>query len=170
MYIVASLELGAAPKPDARDVKEFMAKGAAKCFLSEIARFRKKMGEEKFATLTLAVVFLDVETESPAMWKTKEHPQGTPLLSDLVELPCDGRARRRSEGDARGVQCFARDRRKHEDNKTPITAHCSFVFLAQSDTKAALRTLSFDIYLQDLSPQKNTILTYPWKVEKVRYK
>jgi hypothetical protein len=171
MSVVAYLELGAEPQANAKDVKEFMTKCGAKLFVSEIAKFRKKMRAEKFGTLTLAVVFLDMQTESPGTWKTKEHPQGTRLLSILVRPPTDRAAAAPDmEADVRGVQCFARNSRKNDKVKRPVTAHCSFVFLAHNDTRAALKTLSFDIYLEELSPHEGTILTYPWKVENVQYK
>jgi hypothetical protein len=49
-------------------------------------------------------------------------------------------------------------------------AHCSFVFVALKDGKGVLKTLCFDIYLEDLKSDKGKFLGYPWKVKDVQYK
>jgi hypothetical protein len=163
-----------APWPGAKAkalmLKELMTKGSAKVFLSETARFAEKLTNEKFSTPVLEKIHLESESEKgPRSIATEKEGQTSSRQIFLSDLSLE-RKELTKEQRVRSVSYFESHKQRDPKDKVPLTVHCSFVFVTQKENKEFRKTLSFDVYLEDLKKEEGTTLGYPWKVKAVQYK
>jgi hypothetical protein len=146
-------------------IKELTTSGSLRLFLSESAKFAEKLKEEKFAKSLLAMIYFEIEDDDPHWQPLAGNGafQSIPMFwKNNAPNPTD---------EARGVLLMLNHkvRKAPDKDKVPVTAHCSFVFMAMKEGKGFAKTLSYDVYLEKVEQRKDSI-TYPWKVKNVEYK
>jgi hypothetical protein len=144
--------------------KEVMSKGSAKVFFCEAAKFREKLEKEGFTSLSLAVIHVDFDYVAQFAWR---RPYPGPY-SSILRSGDWSRGHRKIDLDGPAVLYFETDRSKQANENTPVIAHCSFVFMAQGERKASIKTLSFDLYLEQVRRQVGARFSYPWKLKNLQ--
>jgi hypothetical protein len=146
--------------------KELLTKGSAGVFLAERAKFAEKLGEEKFVNPALAMIYLEIEDDDPK-WQ--------PLIRNrwfqsMPSFANSGLPQTLEEANPVVLVLLSHKVRKAPDkDKIPVSAHCSFVFMAMKNGKGFMKAMSFDVYLEKVEQRKDSV-TYPWKVRNVEYK
>jgi hypothetical protein len=150
-------------KPLDRSLKDVLTKGAAKQFLSVTDKFAEKLKEEKYSRPVLATMYFEVEEDDLRSF-----------LGDTKHGEISSNTIFKRDGDKfdqnRTISSFYSLRKKDTKQTNPFMAHCSFVFVTVKEGKGALKTLSFDIYLEDLKSEKGKFLGYSWKIKDVQNK
>jgi len=151
---------------DAELTKELTSKGSISLFLSEKAKFVKRLKEENFSNPVLAMMYLEIQDDDPKWQFTAKNGQ----FESSAILPAENRAKG-TQAPARAVLLAVNHKVRDEKSAIPVVAHCSLVFLTTKEGRGFLKTLNFDLYLETLERRKDTRLgTYPWKVRNVEHK
>ena len=116
---------------------------------------------------SLAVLRPDVSPEL----KLKALPPGDKLQPRLIFKTGDWRDDPKTvPADTPAVLAFVNLRPKDAKEKNPVIVHCSFAFMTLKESRAVMKTLDLDLYLEKLEFQKGEVFAYPWKVRNVQYK
>ena len=167
LFARVEMQGGLKYKIDTGDLpKELLTEGSASVFLAERAKFAEKLREEKFVNPLLATIYLEIEDDD-AKW---EPLVGNGAFQSMPLFATGNLPERIEEHTPAALLLFSHKvRRAPDKDKIPVTAHCSFVFMAMKEGKGFMKTLSYDVYLEKAELRKDSY-TYPWKVRNVEYK
>jgi hypothetical protein len=145
--------------------QELIDKGSAAALILQRTKFAEDLRQKGFSDALLTMIYLDVQAGKREnqfhSWSMFKRLSGNQLVKS---------SSMQRKGDP-GVLCFMTTRSlESREKKVAVIAQCSLVFIAVKEAKGSIRTLSFDLYLEELKRRDGAMLAYPWKTKNICYK